>query len=654
MKKVILFIFILASCKGVSQNKKGSTLSSEAVIKFYKIYSNKAVWFQEMPQFNLDSTNYYFEKATQLLKSNTPIQNDLLADVYLKKGALFVNDITISSADSLAKIGWSYFRKIKDKKKYATLEYDLLSNWASIKLELGEQKKSIELFAKALAVYENNKNPEFEAKVLLDKAIFYERYRLTDEEKLTFQNVKKSHKYYAKFGIKKNPIVFFKIYKTYINYYETKNKDSVYYYSYKMQSLLPYIKNPNVHAWHYVCLGREFITNPIPGNTTISKAQFEQGKKHIVKALQLLEFYHIKSNTIIPYGHGLLADIFFNNNQFDEAIKNYKKSYDGYTYMKNKSASIDMLQYLGRTYEKKGDLATALNYYKKHFDQTLAFQNEKSQRGLRESELKISLLTKDKKLTQNQEQQTIIIIILSILTLLLLALYRNFNLKKKSNQSLAILNDTLENKNNLLDSKNAENELLLREIHHRVKNNLEVVSSLLALQSAQIEDSNTKDAMTEGQNRVNSIGIVHQKLYQGTNLGAVEMKDYFLNLSESILDSFGAEKSIDLKLAMEHLDLDIDTAVPLGLIVNELLTNCIKYAFPKGEKGTITIKLEKQENNILRLEVADNGVGKSGITHGTGFGGQLVSLLTQQLNGTMTEENQNGTTLIFDFKMKAA
>jgi two-component sensor histidine kinase len=143
---------------------------------------------------------------------------------------------------------------------------------------------------------------------------------------------------------------------------------------------------------------------------------------------------------------------------------------------------------------------------------------------------------------------------------------------------------------------------------------------------------------------------VHQKLYQGTNLGAIEMKDYFLNLSESILDSFGIEERIDLKLEMKPLDLDIDTAIPLGLIINELMTNSLKYAFPNREKGTITIKLEKI-NHILHLEFSDNGVGKSGTIKGTGFGAQLVSLLTQQLNGKMLEENQNGTKMIFDFKV---
>ena len=208
--------------------------------------------------------------------------------------------------------------------------------------------------------------------------------------------------------------------------------------------------------------------------------------------------------------------------------------------------------------------------------------------------------------------------------------------------------------NKLLAAKNAENELLLKEIHHRVKNNLEVVSSLLALQSAQIDDLGTKEAMLAGQNRVHSIGLVHQKLYQGKNLGAIEMKDYFLNLSESILDSFGAENRVKIEFAMEKINVDIDAAVPLGLIVNELLTNTLKYAFPNNQNGSVLIKLEKQTNGILHLEVSDNGIGKSGVTHGSGFGGQLVSLLTRQLNGSMREENENGTRIFFDFKVEKA
>lgn len=206
----------------------------------------------------------------------------------------------------------------------------------------------------------------------------------------------------------------------------------------------------------------------------------------------------------------------------------------------------------------------------------------------------------------------------------------------------------------MLDKRNAENELLLKEIHHRVKNNLELVKSLIALQSAQIDDPATKEAMMASQNRVQSMGIIHQKLYQGTNLGSIEMKDYFLNLGEGILDTFNAEEKVKIECAMDNLELDVDTAVPIGLIVNELLTNALKYAFPKNEQGTIHISLEKTDNNSLKLKIKDNGVGKvMGLApKGTGFGSQLVQLLTQQLNGQMKEHIDKGTHIEFDFLMK--
>jgi two-component sensor histidine kinase len=151
-----------------------------------------------------------------------------------------------------------------------------------------------------------------------------------------------------------------------------------------------------------------------------------------------------------------------------------------------------------------------------------------------------------------------------------------------------------------------------------------------------------------------SIGIVHQKLYQGENLGAIEMKDYFINLSESILDSFGAHKRVQVECTMNALNVDVETAVPLGLIVNELLTNTIKCAFPEGRSGKVQITLEQASNGSLRMLISDNGVGKSGTVKGTGFGGQLVSLLTQQLGGTMKEENDNGTHIFFEFKLAKA
>jgi len=253
-----------------------------------------------------------------------------------------------------------------------------------------------------------------------------------------------------------------------------------------------------------------------------------------------------------------------------------------------------------------------------------------------------ALATQQAMLKQKGRVQTLIIIIASLLAVLLIALFYFFNKNK--------------HKTRLIKAKNSENELLLKEIHHRVKNNLELVKSLISLQSAELEDSATKDAMIASQNRVQSMGIIHQKLYQGENLGSIDMKDYFINLSEGILDTFNAEDKVKVECAMDQLELDVDTAVPIGLIVNELLTNALKYAFPENNKGKIEISLSRSDSKTLTLKVVDNGIGKTAESSpkGTGFGSQLIKLLTLQLNGVMEENNDNGTSVLFQFKTKAA
>lgn len=304
-------------------------------------------------------------------------------------------------------------------------------------------------------------------------------------------------------------------------------------------------------------------------------------------------------------------------------------------------------RHVSTIYEKLGNYQQALAYEQKAGsmrDRVASAESDTAMSRLLtqyEAEKKqATIAAQENQISQQKKVQWLSIGVVALLAGFLIIGYRNLRQRNKNNKLLA--------------AKNAENELLLKEIHHRVKNNLEVVSSLLALQSAQIDDPNTKEAMLEGQNRVQSIGIVHQKLYQGENLGAIEMKDYFINLSESILDSFGADKKVQIECVMDKLNIDIDTAVPLGLIVNELLTNTLKYAFPDGRNGKVKIKLEKRPDGILQLLVADNGVGKSGVTRGTGFGGQLLALLTKQLGGSMKEEISNGTNIFFEFKIDKA
>jgi len=241
------------------------------------------------------------------------------------------------------------------------------------------------------------------------------------------------------------------------------------------------------------------------------------------------------------------------------------------------------------------------------------------------------------KIAQQHTLQTLIIVIASLLLLMLAILFITFQKNR--------------NKNKLLKKQNKEKEFLLKEIHHRVKNNLEIISSLLALQSAQLEDTGTINIMQESQNRVHSMSMIHQRLYQGKHLAFIEMKEYLINLGQHILDSFGKEGIITLRYEMNRLELDVDTAVPLGLIVNELLTNSLKYAFPDNRKGIITIYLEQKDTHTLKLEIIDDGIGsKNEIIKGTGFGLQLIKILTQQLNGIMKIDSANGTHFFFEFK----
>ena len=206
-------------------------------------------------------------------------------------------------------------------------------------------------------------------------------------------------------------------------------------------------------------------------------------------------------------------------------------------------------------------------------------------------------------------------------------------------------------KNVLLQLQNKEKEFLIKEIHHRVKNNLEVVSSLLSLQSTHIEDKKIKENMHQIQNRIQSMSMIHQNLYQGKNLASIEMRNYFKILGDYVLHSYGAGQRINMVYEMKEIELNVDIAIPIGLIVNELITNALKYAFPGNIKGTITVGLV-QKTDYLELKVTDNGIGikKGSNANGTGFGTQLIALLTKQLDGKMVLQQKKGTTVSFEFQ----
>lgn len=401
----------------------------------------------------------------------------------------------------------------------------------------------------------------------------------------------------------------------------------------KAAELAPKAKLPN--------LDLASLTNS-RGNALKHMGRYPEALKDYEKALSICKKLNLPSG--ISAGIANLGEVNLRMGNYEKAI-GYQLETVRLQERDGDYANLrENYKHVSAIYKKMGNYQLALDYNEKALylgDSLFYAESDRTMaKMLTEYETKkkeATIASQQIELSQQKRIQWLGAGIVALLAGFLFFGYRSYRARTKTNKLLA--------------AKNAENELLLKEIHHRVKNNLQVVSGLLSLQSAQTDDPATRSAMQESRNRVLSIGIVHQKLYQGTNLGAVEMKDYFLNLSESILDSFGADKRITIECAMDKLDLDIDTAVPLGLIVNELLTNTLKYAFPKGQDGNVRIRLEKKSDGALHLEVSDNGIGKSGVTQGTGFGGQLVSMLSRQLGGTMREEIKNGTHIFFEFKM---
>ena len=201
-------------------------------------------------------------------------------------------------------------------------------------------------------------------------------------------------------------------------------------------------------------------------------------------------------------------------------------------------------------------------------------------------------------------------------------------------------------KNELIRKTAAQKDILLKEIHHRVKNNLQLISSLLNLQARYITDEKAKQVSLEGKTRVRAMSLIHQFLYQNDELMHLSLDDYFRKLVRELLEIYRVDgKEIRVEYHIEPMDLDVDRVIPLGLIFNELMTNIFKYAFPENRHGEVRILLHR-ENGILVMEVSDNGIGfdVSRVREkNDSFGFTLIEALLGKWKGKLEIHNENGT-----------
>lgn len=239
---------------------------------------------------------------------------------------------------------------------------------------------------------------------------------------------------------------------------------------------------------------------------------------------------------------------------------------------------------------------------------------------------------------KNKRERLVFVFAMLVLLLILGFAYRLSMQRKRANQLLG-------EKNKVIQQALEDKETLLKEIHHRVKNNLQIISSLLSLQSRRVEDPKVLEAIQDGQNRVQSMALIHQNLYQNENLVKVDAQLYIDQLIENLVRSYNVNPDgVTFSKNIDELTLDVDTLIPLGLILNELISNTLKYAFEPNKPGQVYLSLKQQENGLL-LKIADNGKGfppHIDLKSLKSLGFRLIYSFTKKLNGVLKTWNEQG------------
>ncbi|MEP1097588.1 MAG: histidine kinase dimerization/phosphoacceptor domain -containing protein [Cyclobacteriaceae bacterium] len=355
-----------------------------------------------------------------------------------------------------------------------------------------------------------------------------------------------------------------------------------------------------------------------------------------------------------------LSDTYRSMGKYDRAIETANRSYLIAKEMGSLSHSTWGAEKVFLAHKESKNFEKALEYLTIYND--LSIQREKnvlsrenlqfqSMFELNEKAGEIDLLNQQNDVRQSKidlQRSYLVSAILGVLIVLVFAIvfYNRARIIRNLNRKVS-------NQNTSLQSMNREKEVLLKEIHHRVKNNLQMISSLLGMQKRRVEESSTKLLFSYTQNRLKSMGLIHEHLYKSDTLSTIFLKPYIEDLVGSVLDSFCDQSKPTTTLNIPEYEVDIDTAISLGLMVNELVTNAVKYAFVDNNQPELEISIREDEK-ILKLTVGDNGPG--GTIAQTGFGWTIINSMVENLSGSVELKNRNGLTvsiLLKDYKLSA-
>ncbi len=402
-------------------------------------------------------------------------------------------------------------------------------------------------------------------------------------------------------------------------------------------------------------------------NTTVVLNKLERFEESILlmeEALRLAK--ELNDPNQIKSCYGILAETYEISGDIDQSLYyyNYFKTFNELVAqrkikrteiqlenekLKRENTELKLLKNLDTLRATKNELTSIVKQQEEFIK-----KNEELIATLSEQELQLKVLKQDARIKElentkmsnekkSKEKQIQFISVLALLCFLLFIvvttltyfLYKNRGHVKRHANLLKI-------QNQMVQSNLQEKELMLREIHHRVKNNFEIISSLLQLQSGSIEDQEVIRKLNEGQSRINAMALIHQNLYQTNNISVINFENYANKLSKEIIHLYGYSQKI---VTVEGGDLifDVDTATPLALILNELVTNSCKYALGQSESPFIKLSITEQKSNNYLMEIRDSGSGLPSVSNNTNptFGLKIVSRLSKQLHGSFVHGRDN-------------
>ncbi|SEW45536.1 Two-component sensor histidine kinase, contains HisKA and HATPase domains [Chitinophaga sp. YR573] len=289
----------------------------------------------------------------------------------------------------------------------------------------------------------------------------------------------------------------------------------------------------------------------------------------------------------------------------------------------------------------------------------IVYNIEQKDKDLAFKEQNIQLLTKQAQLQNSRLRASRVIknFTLSgivLLLIIIILLYKHTQHRARSHKLLQAQQVEIQKKNASLEDLIKEKDWLVKEIHHRVKNNFHMVIGLLGTQSGYLKTEEALMAISDSQHRIHAMSLIHQKLYQSDNLSAINIPDYIHELVDYLRDSFNIRQAIQFKLYIDRIELDLSHCIPLGLILNEAITNAIKYAFPDSREGIITISLSQVSEHKILLTITDNGVGLPAafdIHARNSMGMNLMQGLSEDMDGDFNIFNHDGTSISIAFDL---